>query len=468
MSEQSEANASAPDERGRIRKFIGNLPSGEAPVGWVGVTLAAVFLTILTVSLLVRITQKWPVCDLDVTNTNVNGNANNNNAGGNGNANTGASSTANANSSAALANANTANAAANANTTANTAANANSSGNTNAGRATNTNPAAPARSPSAATNQPSVANANTIQSTSPKIEPTSGPITGKTMVTIKGKNFGEAKENLEVKFGESNSNVADVKDDTIRVSTPRHSEGVVDVTITKKDKENKDVYSYVLPSAYTYTCPAPTGSTLFYMLIMAGMLGGCIHALRSLYWYYGQGELLWRWMLMYFLLPFIGAAMATIFSLLIIAGFVDNSTGRSTALFIIAAAGLVGMFSQQAALKLTDIANAFFTKPGPGENAKPQASLPVSGTEKSVPITATGMDKNEGKEAGGDEVTITGSGFNTDVTMVTFGGKAAPSLKIQGPTSLLVKTPPGTGTVDVIVHSKDQTAPLPTKFKYNP
>lgn len=102
---------------------------------------------------------------------------------------------------------------------------------------------------------------------------------------------------------------------------------------------------------------------------------------------------------MYFSMPFIAAAMATIFSLLIIAGFVDNNTGRSTALFIIAVAGLVGMFSQQAALKLTDIANALFTKPGEGKNSQPQRSLPVSetGAAKSTPVTATAIDKKTGK-----------------------------------------------------------------------
>ena len=113
------------------------------------------------------------------------------------------------------------------------------------------------------------------------------------------------------------------------------------------------------------------------MLNMAGALGGCIHAMRSLYWYAGQRALTWSWLPMYFALPFIGSAMATIFSLLIVAGFVDSATGRSQSLFIIAVAGLVGMFSQQAALKLTDIANAFFTKPGQGSDAKPQKSVSV-------------------------------------------------------------------------------------------
>lgn len=450
-----------------VKKALAELPAAGAPVGAGGITLVASFLIILTLSLLYNITAYWPVCDLSEEEANANtAGATNTNAAGGTNNNAAVATNANANRSAA--NTSNANAAATPGASSNAANNTNANANTNAPNNTNAN--AGTRRSAAASNasaraaaspgaSPSTnANANTV---APTIEPNSGPITGKTLVTIKGKNLGNTAEGLVVKFGERKAQIRQVSDNTISVSTPRHSEGLVDVTIERGSE------AITMASAFTYTCPAPSGRTLFIMLILAGGLGGCIHALRSFYWYVGQGDLRWRWMPMYFSLPFVGAAMAMIFSLLIIAGFVDNTTGKSTALFIIAAAGLVGMFSQQAALKLTDIANAFFTKPGEGKNPQPQASLPVSaGGTKATPVTATAMDKNTGKAAGGDIVKITGSGFNTSTT-VSFGGNPARVTTFDA-TSITVVTPAGQGKVDVEVSSGGPAVKLPVKFEYVP
>ena len=50
-----------------------------------------------------------------------------------------------------------------------------------------------------------------------------------------------------------------------------------------------------------------------------------------------------------------------------------SATVQQTSPFGFAAlAGLVGMFSEQAVLKLKEIAETLLAKPTPGENAKPQ------------------------------------------------------------------------------------------------
>jgi hypothetical protein len=442
-SGQKQSSQSTGDSKeSLLMKAKDNLPHGGSPVGVGGIILSAGFLIFLTVALLYGITKYWPVCDLPDENQNTNG------AGGT-NANDNRSTTStNTNSSVTTS--------ANVNLTSNQ--NTSTPTNTNARIRTQANTNASAPSPGTS---PTPANDVTLTKLdADSIEPNSGPTTGKTLVIIRGKNFGTKTEDIKVKFGELKANVNQVSNDSISVRTPMHSEGIVDVSVEKSNGE-KDV----LTSKYTYTCPPPTGSGLFYMLIMAGGLGGCIHALRSLYWYTGQGELKWRWLPMYFALPFIGAAMAMIFSLLIIAGFVDNTTGRSEALFIIAIAGLVGMFSQQAALKLTDVANAFFTKPGEGKDAEPQKSLSVSQREtKSFPLTVTAMTPTGGNVVGGEEVKITGSGFSTSTT-VNFGSVAA-KVKSFDSTSITVVTPPGTGEVEVEVKSDDQSVKLPVKFKY--
>ena len=432
--------------------------SGGSPVGWVGIVLATAFLIGLIVVLLWGITNEWPVCDLQDENRNANVSE-----GSNANANRSAPPTRNDNSSSTPgANASVATTT-NANAPANTYANAPANSNASAGTQTNTNASTNAnvRSPGPGASPSPTSNETTTKLDADSIEPASGPISGKTLITIKGKNFGSKKEDIVVKFGESEAKVDQISDKSLSVSTPRHSEGLVDVTVAKGAESD------VLTSAYTYTCPPPSGRGLFLMLVMAGALGGCVHALRSLFWYSGQGELKWRWMPMYFALPFTGAAMAMLFSLLMIAGVVDSNqpAGRSAALFIIAIAGLVGMFSQQAALKLTDVANAFFTKPGEGKDAKPQASLSVGQSQtKPFPLVATVMSPNKGNATGGEEVKITGSGFNTSTT-VSFGGTGA-KIKSFDSTSITVVTPAGKGEVEVEVKSGDQSVKLPAKFTY--
>ena len=394
-------------------------------VGAGGIILTALFLISLTVALLYGITMLWPVCHDELSESGNPGAANSNaGVGANVNANVNADATANVN------------AAANAN------------GNVNA-------------PPRAAASPTPAGAAAPVSLDADSIEPVSGPTTGKTQVIIRGKNFGTRAQGLVVKFGEVEAKVATVADNSISVRTQPHSEGLVDVTVERDGARD------VLSSAFTYTCPAPVGSDLFRMLIMAGALGGCIHAMRSLYWYAGQRELRWSWLPMYFALPFIGAAMAMLFSLLIVAGFVSDTAGRSQSLFIIAVAGLVGMFSQQASLKLTDIANAFFTKPGAGTDAKPQKSVSVDDSDaaRPTPLAVKEMSPNTGSVAGGEEVTIVGEGF-TSATVVSFGG-AASQVKTASPTSITVFTPAHVaGGVDVEVRSGNQALKLPTAFTY--
>ncbi len=447
MKDQNDAVNTSTSHRRNWFQHIRDNMHADSLVGAGGIAFTALFLILLTVTLLYSITVQWPLCELPEESKKEES-QNSNAATASAGANQSAPPVANTNSSPTPdANANAA--AANSNATANAGAAANTNINANA-RA-----ASPSPSPTGAGG---VAAANLDADS---IEPTSGPVTGKTLVTIKGENFGSTTKGMVIKFGGREANVTNVDRESISVRTPPHSEGAVDV-IVERDGDRK-----VLRSAYTYTCPAPTGRSLFLMLSMAGALGGCIHAMRSLYWYAGQRELKWSWLPMYYALPFIGSAMAMIFSLLIVAGFVDSTTGRSQSLFIIAVAGLVGMFSQQASLKLTDIANAFFTKPGQGSDAKPQKSVSVNEgeTTKPVPLTATAIDKGTGKAAGGDEVTIKGNGFSTSTT-VSFGGVTA-RVKTVSSTSITVVTPHhAAGDVDVEVKSGNQSVKLPAKFNY--
>lgn len=68
-----------------------------------------------------------------------------------------------------------------------------------------------------------------------------------------------------------------------------------------------------------------------------------------------------------------------------------------------------------------------------------------------TPLTVTGVSPASGSTAGGNTVTITGTGF-TDVSLVNFGSFRATSFTVDSDTQITAIAPAGTaGTVDVIV-----------------
>jgi hypothetical protein len=99
------------------------------------------------------------------------------------------------------------------------------------------------------------------------------------------------------------------------------------------------------------------------LVLVAGALGSLIHGFRSLFWYVGNRGFVRSWILMYFLLPFIGSSLSLIFYFVIRGGlFSPSATIDATSPFgFIGLAGLVGMFSNRAALKLQEIAESIFS-----------------------------------------------------------------------------------------------------------
>lgn len=117
---------------------------------------------------------------------------------------------------------------------------------------------------------------------------------------------------------------------------------------------------------------------LLLLVLLAGALGSLVHALRSVYWYVGNRDLVWSWVAMYVMLPFAGATLGLIFYLVVRGGFFSpQSSFEETSPFGFAAfSALIGMFSQQAVLKLQAVAETLLTKPPAGADAKPQRREP--------------------------------------------------------------------------------------------
>ena len=115
---------------------------------------------------------------------------------------------------------------------------------------------------------------------------------------------------------------------------------------------------------------------LLLIVSLAGTLGTLIHEIRSLYWYIGSRALVRSWIAKYLMQPFAGTALAVVFYLVIRGGFFSPQAGfKQTSPFGFAALGaMVGMFSEQAVLKLKEVAETVLAKPRPGEDSKPQGA----------------------------------------------------------------------------------------------
>lgn len=85
------------------------------------------------------------------------------------------------------------------------------------------------------------------------------------------------------------------------------------------------------------------------------------------------------------------------------------------------------------------------------------------------PPTITLLNPNSGAAIGGDVVTITGTNFSTvaGATTVTFGASPAVIATCALATSCTVTTPPGSGTVSVVLATSGGTTGGTTMFTYN-
>lgn len=113
---------------------------------------------------------------------------------------------------------------------------------------------------------------------------------------------------------------------------------------------------------------------LLLLVIFTGAMGGILHALRSVAWYIGEQQLKRNWLPTYITQPFVGSTLAFLFYLVVRGGFFSpQASFQQTSPFGFAAmAGLIGMFSPQAVLKLKEVAETILTRPPAGKDTAPQ------------------------------------------------------------------------------------------------
>ena len=115
---------------------------------------------------------------------------------------------------------------------------------------------------------------------------------------------------------------------------------------------------------------------LLILVMTAGALGSLVHALRSASWYVGNRNLVRSWVPKYLLLPFCGAILAVLFYFIVRGGFFSPRTSsmHTSQYGFCAMACLVGLFSEQAVLKLKQIAETVFVTTEQGKDANPPAA----------------------------------------------------------------------------------------------
>jgi hypothetical protein len=247
------------------------------------------------------------------------------------------------------------------------------------------------------------------------ITPTSGSLNGGQPITIKGSGLQNV---TSVSFGGSlGTDILALDDKTLVVIPPAHAEGKVDVAVSANNVA-------IAPEGYSYTCWVIPFSQLFLLIIFSGALGSCLHGLRSLVWHVMKRDLQNKAVLKYFLLPIIGVTFAVMFFLVISAGFYKLQ-GSENIIILIGLCAIVGMFSDEAAVKLKSIAEGLLSK--------------VPSPDKDTPITLMSIKPQSGDPNKEVPVELSGE-FSDQTPIVHFGNKQATVIN-SNQTSISVTTP---------------------------
>jgi hypothetical protein len=181
------------------------------------------------------------------------------------------------------------------------------------------------------------------------------------------------------------------------------------------------------------TIPMTREQNLLLLVAILGGLGAMAHVLRSFFKYVGERKLLWSWVTQYFLIPFVGALLATITYILLRAGLIGGGGAQEGNIWGFAAvATLVGLFTAQAMSKLKEIFETIFTAP-------PTGSENIDSTDGGP----SPIDFRPKEGRAGIEVALTGTGLE-NATAVVFGDDIPSDATWNATTGLLItKVPAG-------------------------
>lgn len=181
------------------------------------------------------------------------------------------------------------------------------------------------------------------------------------------------------------------------------------------------------------------------VVLVAGMLGACVHVATSFSDYVGNGQYKPNWQWWYLMRPMIGGAVALIFYVLVRGGILSLASGDANALpnaFGMAAmAALAGMFSKQATDKLDDVFDTLFNtdKDDARQDGlrKPiitsfdPPDMHVSEAPQPLKVLGTSFDKGTVQVNGTPRETTPGGGTLLTAVLTAADLKAAGDLSVR-------------------------------------
>jgi hypothetical protein len=190
----------------------------------------------------------------------------------------------------------------------------------------------------------------------------------------------------------------------------------------------------------------PTRLLMAFVMIM-GALGSYVHAASSFVSFTGNEQFKSSWKWWYFMRPLIGAALAVIGYFLLGGGYISAiATDTSNLLKIGVMAGLIGLYEEQACVKIGEIFDALFK---PSEKSRD----PLDTNKTGAPAPAV-MDWQQN----GRTILVTGTGFQKDCSKVLINGTPAKATEFVSANQLRVTlndTDHGEISVTVCNHSAD-------------
>jgi len=200
---------------------------------------------------------------------------------------------------------------------------------------------------------------------------------------------------------------------------------------------------------------------LVMLVALVGALGGVTHAIGSFGTYVGNDDLKRTWLWWYALKPALSALVSILVFFVFRAGLGAPDLGLATGecLKVAGFAGLVGLFAEQATVKLKDIFEAIFTpRRDPREDKTGQGATGQAATAN-LPEIGTVDPKQIQLGAADTRVQILGKNF-ADGCVVSAGGKAVVTNRISAteleatiPAEILKKE----GSLAVTVFNKPPT-----------
>lgn len=322
------------------------------------------------------------------------------------------------------------------------------------------------------------------------LSPSSGSPSGGNQVTITGGGLTGA---TAVRFGSASAAFTAVSDTQIRAIAPPGS-GTVQVSVTTPSGTSNGLpYSYSAPSLASLNPASGPGSGGNTVVLTGTSLAGVTTV------HFGANLAAFTVVSNTQINAIAPAGSGTV-AVNVSAG---TSTSNSLSYTYVPAPTLTSISPTQGPLSggnpvtltgtgFTDVAGVFFgsvpassftvvdsthiTAVAPGGNPAGQAQVTVTtpaGTSNAVSYFTvpapllTDITPAQGPTAGGNTLTLTGSGF-TGTTSVHFGPATAPSFTVVSDNQLTVHPPAGTGTIPVTVTTAGGTSPGTVFYTYLP